>query len=210
MEAVDGHALRQRAVPSGQPVVDVDVPDASAISERCESTVDRVDRGHPRHAAAAIAARRDARDDDDSARRFLPHHIEDCASALHDLADKSLVDAVAPGGTHIVRPRQQHDDLRLNAVQLAVGQPPQDVLHGIAAPPEVGRVPAEEVAPPVVEELAILRLARAPAPRDRVALEVDVDPATPGFLDELFVRDLRVAVASCHRPHRRFDRRLCR
>ena len=44
----------------------------------------------------------------------------------------------------------------------------------VGAPAEVGGVPAEEVRAPVGEQLGVV--GRAPAPNDRVADEVDVDP----------------------------------
>ena len=70
-------------------------------------------------------------------------------------------------------PASSDDHLRIHAIELAVLQAPEDVLDPVGAPAEVGGVPAEEVLLPVGEELRIV--GRAPAARDRVAFEVDVD-----------------------------------
>ena len=71
----------------------------------------------------------------------------------------------------------------MNIVQLAVGEAPENVLDRVASPTEVGGIPTEEVPGPVGEELPVLRIARAPAARDGVALEVHVDTASPRFLE---------------------------
>src|SRR5439155_5908736 len=86
--------------------------------------------------------------------------------------------------------------LRVDAVELAVLEPPEDVLRLVAAPSEIGGVPAEEILRPVREEIRIV--GRAPAPRNRVAGEVDVDAALLRFVDELRVRAERALVDSRH------------
>src|SRR5262249_56316145 len=99
------------------------------------------------------------------------------------------------------------DDFWADVIELAVLQAPEDVLDGVAAPAKVGGVPPEEVAAPVVEKVPILRVACAPAPRNRVAFEVDVDTAPLGLLDELRVGNLRIAVGSRYRPISAIGRR---
>ncbi len=90
------------------------------------------------------------------------------------------VDAVRrQSAADVVGARQQHDHLRIDAIELAVLQPPQDVLDAVGAPAEVRRVPSEEVLLPVLQQLRIV--GGAPAPRDGVAFEIDVD-ARPAWL----------------------------
>ena len=101
----------------------------------------------------------------------------------------------------VVGAGQHHDDLRLHAVQLAVGEPPEDVLRRVAAPAEVGRVPAVEVLLPVGEEVGVV--GGAPAAGDRVAGEVDVDPPLLRLFEELLVGEH----ASWRRCAARADRR---
>ena len=84
----------------------------------------------------------------------------------------------------------------MNSVELTLDDTPENVLGRISAPAEVRRVPSEEVAGPVVEKVPILRVARAPAPRDRIAGEIHVDAAAPRLLHELRVGSSRVLVAA--------------
>jgi hypothetical protein len=62
-------------------------------------------------------------------------------------------------------------------------------LHGVAAPSEVGGVPAEEVLCPIREEVYVLGIACAPASRDGIASEVNVDAPPFLFLDQLLMRN---------------------
>jgi len=71
----------------------------------------------------------------------------------------------------VVRADEQHDRPRRDAVELAVPDPPEDVLGAVADDAEVGRLPAAEVALPVRLELAL------PVLGDRVAEHVEVDVA---------------------------------
>src|SRR5207237_7362651 len=99
--------------------------------------------------------------------------------------------------TNVVRAGENDDDLRVDAIELSVLDAPEYVLDAVAPPAEVGGVPAEEVRVPVREILRIVRC--APAPRDRVALEVQVDGALRAFSKQLLVREHRVRI----RPRRR-------
>ena len=89
----------------------------------------------------------------------------------------------------------------IDAIELAVLQPPEDVLRAVGAPAEVARVPAGERRLPVGEEVRIV--GRAPAPRDRVADEVDVDPPLRPLREQLLVGEARVGVGAGHREIRR-------
>ena len=75
----------------------------------------------------------------------------DCISAHNGLQALShicgeRVDAFGRNSVaDIVRAGQQHDHFRIDAVQFAVFETPEDVLDAIGAPTEIGRIPAEEV-----------------------------------------------------------------
>ena len=95
-------------------------------------------------------------------------------------------------------------DLRLNTFQLAILQPPQDVLGAVAADAEVGGLERHELfledhgaVGPRVVALA------APGIRDRIAEEQHVDAAAFGHLDELVVPLHPVAL-----PRHRHDGRV--
>src|SRR5207247_4686266 len=106
-----------------------------------------------------------------------------------DIVDRRGGRRYAP---NVVRAGEHDDDLRVDAVELTVLEPPQDVLRLVGAPSEIGSVPAEEILRPVREELRIV--GGAPAPRDRVADKINVDAALPRLVDELRVRGERVLV----------------
>src|SRR5690606_40745216 len=91
-------------------------------------------------------------------------------------------DAFHLGGTagltsDVVRAGENDDDLRVHAVELAVLEAPEDVLGPVAAPCEVGGVPAVERLAPVREEVRVVE--STPSPRDRVAVDVHVDATRP-------------------------------
>ena len=114
----------------------------------------------------------------------------------------SAIFASPPGSfPDVVRAGEDDDHLRVHAIELAVLDAPEHVLDPVGAPAEVGRVPAGEVLAPVGEELRIVR--RAPAARDRVALEVDVDLPLRALREQLLVREpassRRCAASACRR-----------
>src|SRR5712692_6882621 len=86
----------------------------------------------------------------------------------------------------------------MHAVQLAVVQPPEDVLNQVSAPSEVRGVPAEEVLLPVRKQFRVI--GGAPPPRDGIALKVNIDPALPGFLQQPRMRGDGISIRSGNRP----------
>ncbi len=92
-------------------------------------------------------------------------------------------------------------------------QAPENILNGIAAPTEIGGVPAYEILPPVRQEIFILSIAGAPAPCDRIALEINADAALPRLFQQLRMRDPGIPVGpgnglvgrGCRRDWRTLD-----
>src|SRR4030095_16971212 len=66
-----------------------------------------------------------------------------------------------------------------------VRSPQREVWDRVAAPPEVCGVPAEEVLFPVREKVGVI--GGAPAARDRIAFEVDINAALRGLFQQLRV-----------------------
>ena len=112
-----------------------------------------------------------------ASRRALPDFSDERGDAAGHVRGARLASPSGRRIAHVVSAGHEHDDLRIHAVELAVLQAPEHVLRLVRAPAEVRGVPAREVLLPVGEEVLVLRVARAPAARDRVAHEVDVDLA---------------------------------
>ena len=139
--------------------------------------------GHHRH---VVVAREDGCQDDGRRGGLRLHDAQDCFETPVDVGHLGVVASGRHGRAHVVGTGEQNDDLWVDAVQFAVFQAPQDVLHGVGAPAEIGRIPAEEILLPVGQQLGVVGC--APAARDRVALEIDVDAALVGLLEQLSVR----------------------
>ena len=116
------------------------------------------------HRVGLLAAGEDAQEQDLGLGQPLPQLLDDRRDALGDLLGR--------GRAGVVRADHQHDDLRLDAVELAVLDTPEDVLGPVAADAEVGRVPGP--VEPLPDVIII------PPLRDRIAEEEQVD--RPPFL----------------------------
>ena len=101
------------------------------------------------------------------------------AQLMHDGGD-SLGDLVGRAAAGVVGADHQHDDLGLDALELAVLNPPEDVLGPVAADAEVGRLAR------AVEPLPRF-LGAVPALGDRVAQEEQVDVPLLGLLQKRLV-----------------------
>ena len=172
MEFVVGvhHAFVELACGIGQLSVDVQVANSAAIGHCGKVAIDAVDFRHDRH---VVVTGEDACHNDHGIRCLRLHRVNDCFEASCDFLN-GRVDA---GGRYrvadVVGAGQQHNYLRIDAIEFAVFETPEDVLDAVGAPAEIARVPAEEVLRPVFEELGIV--GGAPAAGDGVAFEVDVD-----------------------------------
>ena len=189
--AIVHHAVEQLAIPIRQFVVDVQIPDPLAVGKFGQIVVDLVDRRHHRH---VVVAREDARDDDGGVGSLCLHDVQDRLKAPGDIRDLVVI---APGGrgiADVIGAGEQDDDLRIDSVQLSIVEAPEDVLSGVGAPSEVGRVPAEEVLLPVGQQFRIV--GSSPAAGDGVALEIDVDAAFLGLLQQLGMSGEGVLVGS--------------
>ena len=51
---------------------------------------------------------------------------------------------------------KQHNHFRVDAIEFAVVQPPEDILGHVGAPPEIGRIPAEEITLPAGKPFGIV------------------------------------------------------
>src|SRR5947209_6070210 len=96
--------------------------------------------------------------------RLLPHHLPQ--QGLHGVGH--LLRRV---GAEVVGADHQDGDLGLDPVELAVGDPPEDVLGAVAPDAEVGRVARGVVALPDLDRAVALLVLARPALRDRVAEE---------------------------------------
>ena len=138
MEFVGRHAVVQSAILVGQFVVDVEIPDLLAVGESGKVLIDSVDHRHDTGRIAGVVVTREyAREDDRGLGRLLAadrqHGFHPCGH-LHDpgivISSKRLIADVVGAG-------EDDDDLGLHIVQLAVVEPPEDVLNGVAAPANV-------------------------------------------------------------------------
>ena len=139
------HAVEQLAVLVRELAVDIQIADPLAVGKPGQIGIDLVDRGHDRQ---VVVSGKDGGGDDNRVGGLLLHHSQDGCETARDVLHLGIV---APGrhpGAHIVRSGEQDDDLRMDAVQFAVLQSPEDVLSGVCAPSEIGRVPAEKVLRP--------------------------------------------------------------
>ena len=182
------HTLDDSAVLAGEAVVDVEKPHLRPIRDPGEPGVDLRDGGHDRQ---VVVARKDGRQDDRRVRRLLTAEIDDRLHTPHDLGDRCLIAGLR---AHVVGAGQQDDHLGIDAIELAVLEPPQDVLRAVRAPAEVGRIPAVEVLLPVGDEVGVV--GRAPSAHDRIALEIDVDSPLLRLLKKLGVRRHRILIGS--------------
>ena len=145
-----------------------------------------------------IAAREDRGQHHGGARGLAAAQRHQRLQSAHD----ALHLAIAAGTrSHVVGAGEHHDDFRIYAVQLAVLEPPQHVLDAVRAPPEVRRMPSRKVRGPIRQQLRIVE--RAPAADDRIADEVDVDPSGLRLAQQLFVRNLGIAIGARRRAVRR-------
>src|SRR5438445_53857 len=97
----------------------------------------------------------------------------------------------------MVRAGGSTEDFPEDGFESVIVQMPNDVFDSVGAPTKVRRVPTEKVGFPVLKQVRILRVGRAPPTGDRIAREINVDAARLCFLDQLFMRNTRVCVRSC-------------
>ncbi len=122
---------------------------------------------------------------------FLRHETDDRLQPSSNVGDLGVVAGLLPD---VVGAGEQYDDLRVDAVQLAVLEPPEDVLRAVPAPAEVAGVPAVEGLRPVGQEVRIVE--GAPAARDGVAEEIDVDAPALRLGEKLLMGDVGVRVGA--------------
>ena len=144
-----------------------------------------------RHHRGVVVAREDGGQDDRRRGRLLPASVDDRLEAPGDVGHLGLVAGLL---ADVVGAGEEHDDLRVDAVQLAVLQAPQDVLRPIPAPAEVAGIPAVEGLLPMGQEVRVVE--GAPATGDGVAQEVEIDAAALRLGQELLVGEVGVAVGA--------------
>ena len=180
---------QQVALVIRQLVVDVDKADRRPVGKRREPHVDRPDGRGER---GVLGAGEEGGHHDRRSGRFLAERGDDRLDSVDDIRDGRLIGRAAPG--QVVRACLQDDDLRGDAVELAVPQAPEDVVRRVAPPAEVRRIPAVEVPRPVGQESGVV--GRPPSSRDRVALEIDVDLPPLRLRDQLPVGRPGVRIAA--------------
>src|SRR5262245_44299890 len=123
-------AVEETAVGVGEPIVDVEEPDRRAVGEASQVRVHAIDLGHDGH---VVVARKNRHQHDRRARRLAAADIDEGLHAARDVGD---LRRVARSRSDVVRPGEDDYDFRMDAVELAVLEPPQDVLNLVGAPAE--------------------------------------------------------------------------
>ena len=176
MQLVDRHAGKQFSLGVGEASVDVQVADRLAVRQFRQVGVDAIDGRHDR----AVVAREDAHEDDRGSGSLLTAEVDQGGEAARDVGDLGVITGLL---ADVVGSAEQHDDLGVHAIQFAVLQPPEHVLGVVCAPAEVAGIPAAEVLVPMGQEIRVV--GRTPAPRDRVAEEVDRNAAVLRLFEQL-------------------------
>jgi len=140
------HAFEELAVFVGQLVIDVEVSDFLPVRKLRKVRIDFVDSSNDRD---VVVAGKDCRQDDRGVGRLRAHDIESGLETFRDVRNFCVVAARRHCPADIVGTGQEHDDLRIYAVQFAVVQAPQNILNGVGTPAEVGGIPSEEILFPV-------------------------------------------------------------
>lgn len=146
--AVVHHSIVKLPVRVGEPAVDVQIPDLRPRRDRGEVGVNGVDLRHDRH---VVVARKDPHQNDCSVRGLRPHDADYGLKTLRHIGDGALDAFGRQPVAHVVGTGQQHDHLRIDAVQFTVFEPPEDVFNAIGTPSEIRRIPAEEILLPVLQ-----------------------------------------------------------
>jgi len=143
VQFVDGHALEQGAVFVGKFVVEVEETNPLPVGKLGDVVVEAIDRGNHRH---AVVARENRGENDRRVRRLFPAKIDQRLDAVGDVGNFGVVAGSAP---EVVGARKYDDDLGVYLVELAIFQPPENVLDRVRTPAEVGSIPTKEVLPPI-------------------------------------------------------------
>jgi len=171
MQLVPGvhHPIEESAVAISEFVVDVQIPDLPAVGDFREIAVDAVNNGHEAHVVVSWEERRH---NDRRRRRLGLEKTHNRLDASRDILCPRFGIAMHRRITDVICAGEQNDDFGIHSVEFAVLQPPENILCLIGAPSEISRVPTEEILFPIGQQLRIV--GGAPAPRNRVALEIDV------------------------------------
>src|SRR6185437_3336574 len=96
----------------------------------------------------------------------------------------------------VVGPRHQHDHLGIDAIELTLGQTPENVLSRVATPAEITGIPAEKVLFPVGEQSLVAGIGSAPTARDGIAFEINTNVTGVRLLQEVLVTEQRVGIGA--------------
>ena len=131
-----------------------------------------------------LCAREDRQQENLRLRLFRAQVLDDGGHAFSDFRGRVAGRLAVTLEAGVVRADHHHHGLRLDAIELAVLQPPQDVLRAVTADAEVRGLQRGEVRIP--DFLATLLLA-APGVGDGVTDEEHVDIPLLGDFDEAFM-----------------------
>jgi hypothetical protein len=147
------HAVNQLAVPICQAGIHVEIPNLFPVGKFGQIIIDPI---YGRHDSRIAVAWENARHDDRRVRSLRLHDVDDCSDAIGDVRHFDVIAAMEHRISDVIRASEQHNNLRIHSVELPVSEPPEDVLNCIGAPPQIGRIPPEEVLIPIGQQVRII------------------------------------------------------
>src|SRR5207247_590916 len=96
--------------------------------------------------------------------RLLPQDVQYRSYSGGDISDPRVFLALRGKAADVVGSREEDYYFWVDAIQLAIVQPPENVLSCIAAPAKIGGIPTKEVLSPVRQKRCVLVVACTPSP----------------------------------------------
>src|SRR3569833_283629 len=124
------HAPVEATAGIGQRIVDVEITDTTSVGKLGQPGIDGID---DRHHAHIVVARGDPHQHDARTRGLLAANIENRMNAGDDIDRGRVIPFERPRMAEVVGTRHEHDDLRIDAIELAVPQAPENVLCRVPA-----------------------------------------------------------------------------
>src|SRR6185437_7248006 len=170
MQKIRHDAGRHFAIRAEENMIDIQECDHPVVAELGDAFVYLANRVDLLRRIGRAVARENGEQQDFGFRTFLAHDRDDLLHAFRDLVRR--IGAAVVGADH------QHDDFRINAVEFAVFNAPENVLGAIPADAEIGGVTR------TVKLLPDVFSTTAPKIRDGIAHEEKIDVAGFGLLNK--------------------------